>query len=109
ELLKMERLGMRVAPIDITKTQILTLVQIMKLDQEIKDEVGRWVNTTSNADMYDVICNMYGLPVIAWTNEDDDEKESNPSFNSDALKEYLSLVNAPTKFIKLAIESREKK
>lgn len=109
ELILMERRGMRVKPLDVVITQIKTLAMILHIDQQIKDLVGRWVNTTSPDDMFDVICNMFGMPIIAWTNEEDDSKESNPSFGKHALNEYLSLVNAPKEFIELAQKSRKLK
>ena len=106
-LISMERMGMAIEPREVMKEQLYCVVRESTLARQIKNLTGRWVTCTSNKDMYDVICNIYGMPVVAYTNEDDDTKDSNPSFNKAALRDYMALVDAPKEFIELAKESRE--
>lgn len=108
-LFDMEVQGMRIDPQQVTMKAVETLTQILVNENKIKDLTGSFINVSSSTQMYDYLCNRLGLPVLHWTNEDDDEKQSNPSFSEDSLKDYYSLVNAPTEFLDIAIQQRSLK
>ena len=108
-LIEMERAGMRIQPVDVDHESLRAEIRMLEIQNILHRKYGYFVNPSSNDHMHDILCVVHGLPVLHYTNEDDDDKPSNPSFNKYALKDYLSLVDAPTEFIKLAEEYRELK
>jgi DNA polymerase I len=109
-LFEMERVGMRVDPVELATTEVQVIHEMLGLEQQIKEIVGRYINPVSPKDCYDVLINQYGLPILAWTEEpedEDDEPEGNPSFNKDALKLYLEHPYAPKELVQLIIDDRQ--
>lgn len=110
-LFEMEQHGVRVAPIDIITTKIEVQMELLQNSVVFKELCGRYINSKSPEDMYDVVCNIFGMPVISYTNEDDDSLKSNPSFSTPTLREYYNYQAEDNfyKFLKLAIRDRELK
>lgn len=101
-----ERRGLRIEPTMVKVRMIRALERMLEIEGELEQLTGRSVNPTSNADCFDLLCNQYGLPVIAWTKENKDGK-TNPSFTKDALREYSSRVDAPRDVVNLMLEYRK--
>ena len=108
-LVAMERTGMRIAPVNVKQESAKAQIRMFEIQVELYEMYGYHVNPSSNKHMEDILCTVHGLPVLHYTNEDDDEKESNPSFNKYALRDYRSLIDCPHKFIDFAEEYRELK
>jgi DNA polymerase-1 len=106
-LYETERLGMRIQPNMLKAMNIHYIQEMFKLEHKILDTTGYNIRPHVNDDCYDLLCNGYGLPVVRWTNEDDDEKDSNPSFNKDALQAYLAMPGAPTEVVEMLLAYRQ--
>lgn len=111
-LLDVERVGMRVDPTMLKIKELEVYARLHQLDSELAKLVGRSFAPHTNADCFDVLCNQYGLPVLAWTAEKEDEDDpneeqpGNPSFDKEALKAYLVHPFAPTEVVKRVLEYR---
>lgn len=84
--------------------------RMMQIDEDLYERLGYRVNPTSTTDCYDLIVNRFGMPVIAWTegDEDDDPDErGNPSFRKEALAQYLMMRDAPIEVLSLLVEYRK--
>lgn len=100
-LFEMEKYGFAVNPIELATGDFLLNEAILKNSNKLKDLVGYPVRSWANDDCYDVLCNSYGLPVISWNDS------GNPSFDKDALKQYLHHPDAPTEIVELMLETRQ--
>ena len=107
-LYRMENTGMKIQPKKLIAQNILHLERMMEIEVELEEKTGQSVRPHVADDCHDLLCNHYGLPVLKWTNEDDDEKASNPSFAKDVLDEYLIYPGSPTDIVKLLQEYRTK-
>ena len=107
-LVDMERRGILVKPLELLQHKAVCLMRMLAAAQSLHERVGYPVLPTSNKDCHDILCNHFGLPVIAWTNEDDDEKESNPSFDKDALHAYQARVDVPQDVLAQLLEYRDR-
>ena len=107
-LYRMENTGMRTVPKKLIAQNILHLERMIEIEGQLEKQTGVSVRPHVNDDCHDLLCNHYGLPVLKWTNEDDEEKESSPSFAKDVLKEYLVYPGAPVDIIRLLQEYRTK-
>jgi DNA polymerase-1 len=106
-LYRMENLGMRVIPNHLKAMNVHYTMRMFELEHVILDETGYNIRPHVADDCYDLLCNGYNLPVLKWTNEDqDDEELMNPSFSKDALQQYLVLPGAPVKSVEAMIEYR---
>lgn len=106
-LFEMERNGMPVIPTELQAKQFITLNHMSEVDNELCEIVGRPINPASPEQVYDVLCNQYGLPILAYTkNKDTGEETTNPSFDKHALKSYNALPNAPKRVIELIQDFR---
>lgn len=110
--LDIERQGM---PIDLTACKIAEATALSKMvnsQTRLKEIVGYEVEPHKNADCFDVLCNHYGLPVLDWTEEGEDEDgehAGNPSFNAKALKKYKALPDCPDEVIDCMLSFRRMK
>lgn len=99
-LVEVERAGLQ---IDLDKMRLAAfscVYNMVQLDEEIKNVVGRAINPKSNQDLYDLICNQFAQPVVRWTNTDRDGKKtekSGPSFDKEAMEEYIESAQTPEK------------
>jgi len=90
-LLGMERRGMRVDMTELKVAELLHGMRLMEIDDELRKLTGRCLNPSSSDQVYDLLCCQYGLPVLRWTEEDDDGNPAgNPSFDKFALEMYAS-------------------
>lgn len=109
-LVKSERRGLMINPSDVKRQMISDMHRMVEIETRLEELVGRSFNPTSNQDCYDVICNQYGLPVIAWTDAKDENGKKilgNPSFTKSAIKEYAGRIDAPREVMKLMLEYRK--
>lgn len=106
-LAKMERLGF---PIDVNKIQqqeFISKIRMIKIQEDLHKLLGYVVNPSSSDDCFDVFCNRFGLPVLAWTNPDGEEGETNnPSFKRDVLEGYMLLPETPKDLVQKFIDYR---
>lgn len=96
-LFEVEREGMHVDPQQLKIVELQILQRMTQIDAELSEIVGRSFRAHVNADCFDVLCNQYGIPVLAWTDEDDEtgEPAGNPSFDIKALAQYEAHPFAP--------------
>jgi len=64
------------------KIELLKSLHIMLKSTERISEITGFEFTNSSTNMYDILCNQYGLPVLAYTDT------GGPSFDADTLKLY---------------------
>jgi DNA polymerase-1 len=111
-LYRMEQYGVRVDPTQLKIVQLVTLKKLLELDERMEQFLGgQSFRANVNDDCYDVLCNRYGLPVLAWT-EPQQRKDGTigtpgPSFDWDALQLYLQHPDAPHALVEMMIEYRE--
>jgi len=90
-LFQLERNGMRVKPIELMKEELALSTEYLTLDAELAELCGRTVNTSSNPQIYDLFINQFGLPIVCWTDEDDEgEPIGNASFDKEAFSIYAT-------------------
>jgi len=106
-LYEMERNGMPIDPTELQITEYKTLNRMLKIDDELTKICGRSFRPHVNEDAYDVLCNQYGLPVLAYTKDKHGEETNNPSFDKYALAMYLAQPHAPIDLIVLMQEYRK--
>jgi DNA polymerase I len=97
-LVDLERHGLRIDPQFLRVEETKVVLELLQLDQRLKDLTGRPVLPTSPDSCYDVLINQYGLPVLAW-NTDQDDVPTSPSFDKAAMEAYRSHVDAPVEVI----------
>ncbi len=107
ELIRMERRGMLVRPLEVKITRLKVLTEMVALEQRLHEAVGYPFLPGSNKDCHDVLCNHYGLPILAYT-ERDDGTRGNPSFDQDTLELYLNRVDAPVAVVSDILEYRRR-
>lgn len=108
-LAKLERRGLLIDEVELYKAAIENLLTIVKLTEKVHKLTGRYLNVNSNTAMTDYVCNVLGLPVMRWTNADDDSLESRPSFNKYAIQDYLICREAPKEFFEIVLSLRDRK
>lgn len=97
-LFNMEQAGLYIDPLEVALAEFSCLNNMVEIEAQIQTKLGYCINPNSSKDLYDLICNRYGRPVVKWTNADSDEnptQDSNPSFDKDALKEYREDIETP--------------
>ena len=107
-LCEMEAEGMRVDPLELGALELMVRRELIDLYEFIHTKTGRYLNPASSKDCFQYLCQTCGLPVLKWTNEEDEEKESNPSFGKDILEKYLAYPNAPHEVIRAMVDYRSK-
>jgi len=106
-LFEMERNGMQVDRLELMKTELEMSMRLLQIDEIIKKRVGRSVNWSSTDDLYDLLINQFGLPILAWTEEDEEgQPAGNASFDKHALAEYARHPHAPHDVVALIQEAR---
>lgn len=100
-LFDVEQAGLTIDPAEIRVNRICAGHELLVRGDRIAESIGfPGFSTGSTKDMNEYFVNRLGLPVVKWTNEDDDEKISNPSFGKEAMVEYLVHPRAPTAIVK---------
>lgn len=108
-LLDIERIGLRLDIAKCKTEKLRVLMRLLSIEEELHHKVGYMFNPTTNADCYDVLCNHFGLPVIAWTDPPKDAPKGtrgNPSFKAEALQVYSEWKGEHVPITKLMLEHR---
>jgi len=100
-LYDMEQHGMRVEPQELKITELGILRKLMEIDAELAELAGRSFRPHVNEDCFDVLCNQFGLPVVAWTDD------GNPSFDKAAMAQYAVHPKAPKDVVRLVMSYRQ--
>lgn len=107
-LWKMERNGLGLYMQELKVEEYKILNRLCKIDDRLNAILGRSINPKSTDDVYETLCVQYGLPIIAYTkNQDTGEFTTNPSFDKHALRAYKARPDAPKEVIELIEEYRE--
>lgn len=101
-LFEMERTGLRVDPVQLQQKELELLMRLLIVEEQLAATTGRVFRPHVNEDCYDVLCNQYGLPVLGWT----ESRPPSPSFDKNALKQYLAHPLAPRDVVKSMLEYR---
>lgn len=106
-LYETERAGLTVDPAEVKVNRMCVGHELLMRSDRLAEEIDfPGFNVGSTKDMNEYFVNRLGLPVLKWTNENDDDKVSNPSFGKDALTEYLVHPRAPSAIVKEVLEIR---
>lgn len=111
-LIEMERAGVNVVPMEIEKEEMFVDIELYKIQKEIFDQMGKYINPSSQEDMEDAMINILGLPVLQWTETDDEDNITfvpKPSFAKGVMEDYRELDDAPIWFIDRAVRFRSLK
>lgn len=107
-LWQMERNGLGLYMQELKVEEYKILNRLCKIDDRLNEILGRSINPKSSDDCYETLCVQYGLPIIAYTkNQDTGEFTTNPSFDKHALRAYKARPDAPKELIELIEEYRE--
>lgn len=105
-LYRMEQKGMRIDPSELRVKEFMIYNQLIQMDEQLSKIVGRSFRPHVNEDCFDVLCNQYGLPVLGWTEEGEDDEitgeplpAGNPSFDKEAMAKYKTYPGAPIEVI----------
>lgn len=104
-LFDMERVGMPIDVHELKCKELELMFQMQILEEDMNKIVGRPFRAHVNEDCFEVLCGQYGLPVLAWTQDDEGNKRG-PSFDKDALNQYLIHPFAPYDLVWRMIEYR---
>lgn len=88
-LYEMEQLGVYTDPRQRLITQYKVMNEMVEIDTRLAQRIGHGIRAHVNDDCHDVLCNMFGLPILGWT------ETKQPSFDKDTLKKYLVHPLAP--------------
>jgi DNA polymerase-1 len=105
-LFDMERIGMRVDMEALEVARQKLQLNCLKVEEAIHQQCGFVMQPHTNAGCYDLFCNHFGLPVLAYTDD------GNPSFDFDALMSYMAHPGVVTNprlmtILKLVMKHRE--
>lgn len=100
-LVEMERDGMTVNHHLIAAQEIAVTEKMFDIDEKLSKLTGREFRPHVNEDCYDILCNMYGLPILEWTDT------GNASFDKKALAAYAAHPFAPHEVVSLISEYRK--
>lgn len=109
-LVDIERYGLRVIPKQLQLKEYEVICQMLKIETELAQITGREFRPHVNKDCYEILINQYGLPIIAWTEGDDEtpeEERGNASFSKGALEQYLANPLAPIEVLTRMIRYRQ--
>jgi len=87
-LLGIEDNGLKINPTKVQITQVETSWRLMQIVYRIRELTGVEMRPHTTDDCHQFLCGHYGLPILKWTNEDDDSKSSNPCFDKYAMSDY---------------------
>lgn len=106
-LWQLERNGLTVKPQELKIAEFKALNRMSDIDERLTEIVGRSFRPHVSDDCFDVVCNQYGLPILAYTKDQETgEDTENPSFDKHALKMYAALPTAPKDVVHLIQEFR---
>jgi len=100
-LFNIEQRGMRVNPQKLKLKEMLSMARMLEIDEYVKEKTGTEYRLHTNEDCYDLLCNHYGLPVLGETDSGE------PSFDKEALVNYLTHPRSDTDLIQHIMEYRK--
>jgi DNA polymerase-1 len=107
-LWEMERNGLRIDQTELMIQELEVTQRMLDISDHLAERLGRVINPCSSDDVYDVLINQFGLPILAWTEENDEgEPVGNPSFNKHAMKQYAVHPLAPHDVVEEMAEYRQ--
>lgn len=110
-LFDMERQGLRVDLKELQRKEFLLLNECMMIEEELAKLVGRPFNPASSDQCNDVLIGQYGLPIMGWTQGDEDDPEEErggASFDKYALAAYMAYPYSPHRVIELIAQYRKR-
>lgn len=87
-LYDIEQVGLHVNERELKTEKLRVLRRMMEIIQRIQDLTGFEINPKSPDDIYDLLIVQYGLPVLAYTKDDEGNDTENASFAKDVYKQY---------------------
>lgn len=105
-LWKLENRGICVDPDELVVANAKATYNMLRIHSELEKKVGFNFRPHANADCEHLLCHHFGLPVLAYTTDKDGIITDSPSFNKEALKEYLRYPGAPVDIIEQMLEYR---
>lgn len=109
-LWQMERNGMYAKLLDIKVEQYTVLNRILTIDAELAELCNRSFNPASPDQCFEVLCNQFGLPILAYTkNDETGEDTNNPSFAKAVLEMYAVHPLAPFQYYDEAAKQTKSK
>jgi DNA polymerase-1 len=112
-LLEVERNGLTIVPSEVLAAEYLCRRRMLDIEEKLNRILGYYINPGSTDQLFDLICNRFGQPVLSWTNVDREGRptlKSNPSFGKKVLKAYLIRLDLPQQLrecVKLILEYRK--
>lgn len=106
-LLEMEIEGLRIISNDLAYEECKTFVEMMTIEKQLEQLVGRSFRPHVNEDCYEVLCGQFGLPVMGWTDPSDSSPNGNPSFDKAAMTLYRSYPGSPKAIIEGIVSYRK--
>ena len=100
-LVDVERRGVRVDPTEILIRDFLYLKEMLEIQKELAQLTGYDFNPNDAKHLYDLLINVHGLPVVKYTEVTEKGGGGNPSFDKEAMTEYLNHPFAPQREVKL--------
>jgi DNA polymerase I len=86
-LFDMEQYGMLVDPTELKVKEYYALQKMLRIEEELHGLTDLSLRPHVNEDCYELLCNRHGLPILGWTN--DNEETRGPSFDKHVLASYL--------------------
>jgi len=110
ELIKIERKGLRLDIKRVIKDGYTRVPELLRnIELTLKRLTGQIFRPNVNSDCYDILCILYGLPVLEMT-KGGKNKLPEPSFGADALKRYMMFkVDDPVIYRVISLISRFRK
>lgn len=103
----LENNGLYIDQNECKLTQYKSLKRRINIEEQLEQLVGRPFCPTSTDQCFDVFCNQYGLPILAYTKDEDGNPTNNPSFDKHALELYAAHPLAPAGVVDLVKEYRK--
>lgn len=92
--IEIENRGQRIDPVKLMDLENIFSKELDRLDKEIHDEIGYWINANSPKQVSDLIYNRMGIPV-------------DPFFGFSTSKAYLESFRAPYPVVDKILDFRE--
>lgn len=106
-LWQMERNGLRVEPQELKIAEMVILNTLCEIDEKLTKLVGRAFRPHVSDDLFDVFCNQYGLPILAYTKDAEGNETCNASFDKHALKMYAAHPGTPQEVLELVLQYKQ--
>lgn len=84
-LFDMERRGLCVNVEQLERMEGNLMLELAQIEEWLHTNLKIAINPAKSADCYELLCNYWGLPVLKYK---DDNEDNNPSFDKDTLLQY---------------------